>query len=55
MMNVAWNEAKVLHIESNSRCRKYKESAYMACMNNPISQPSLEISPIWIPVIKKGS
>jgi hypothetical protein len=32
---ISWNEAKVLHIESNSRYRKYKESAHMACMNNP--------------------
>jgi len=50
---ISWNEAKILQIERNSRSRKYKESALMACMNNPISQPSLEISPIWIPLIKK--
>jgi hypothetical protein len=52
---LAWNEVKILHTERNSRYRKYKESAYMACMNNPISQTRLEISPIWIPFIKKGS
>jgi hypothetical protein len=50
---ISWNEAKILHIEGNSRYRKYKESAHMACMNNPISQPSLAFSPIWIPLIKK--
>jgi hypothetical protein len=50
---VSWNEAKILHTEGNSRYRKYKESAHMACMNNPISQTSLEFSPIWIPLIKK--
>jgi hypothetical protein len=45
-----WDEARVLEVESNSRYRKYKESAHMACSVNPISQPSLDISPIWIPL-----
>jgi hypothetical protein len=45
---VGWDEARVLDIESNSRYGKYKESAHMACLTNPISQPSLDISPIWI-------
>jgi hypothetical protein len=31
--------------------RKYKEAAHMACFIGPISQPSLDISPIWIPII----
>jgi hypothetical protein len=48
---VMWDDARVLEIERNSRYRKYKESAHMACSNNPISQPSLDISPIWIPLI----
>jgi hypothetical protein len=48
---VGWDEARVLEIESNSRYRKYKESAHIACLNNPISQPSLDISPICIPLI----
>jgi hypothetical protein len=48
---VDWDEARILEIESNSRYRKYKESAHMACLTNPISQPSLDISPIWIPLI----
>jgi hypothetical protein len=39
--------AKILGIESNGRFRKYKESAHMACLTNPISQPY----PIWIPLI----
>jgi predicted GIY-YIG superfamily endonuclease len=47
---VGWDEAGILEIESNSRYRKYKESAHMACLNNPISQPSLDISTIWIPL-----
>jgi hypothetical protein len=28
---VGWDDARVLEIESNSRYRKYKESAHMAC------------------------
>jgi hypothetical protein len=31
--------------------RKYKEAANVACIMKPIHQPSLEISPIWIPLI----
>jgi hypothetical protein len=50
---VSWNEAKILHPEGNGRYRKYNESAHMACMDNPISQPSLKTSSIWIPLIKK--
>jgi predicted GIY-YIG superfamily endonuclease len=48
---VGWDEARVLEIESNSRYRKYKESARMACLSNPISKPSLDISPSCIPRI----
>jgi hypothetical protein len=50
---VNWDEARILEIESNSRYRKYKESAHTACSTNPISEPSLEISPIWIPLSSK--
>jgi hypothetical protein len=48
---IGWDDARVLEIESNSRCRKYKELAHMACLINPISQPNLDISPIWILLI----
>jgi hypothetical protein len=50
---VGWDEARVLEIESNSRYRKYKESAHMAILTNPIRQPSLDISPLWILLISK--
>jgi hypothetical protein len=30
---VAWDEARILEIEINSRYRKYKDSAQMACLN----------------------
>jgi hypothetical protein len=50
---VGWDEARVLESESNSRYRKYKESAHMACLTNPISHLSLDISPLYIPLISK--
>jgi hypothetical protein len=49
---VGWDDARILKIESNGRYRKYKELAHMACLTNPINQPSLDISPIWIPLIR---
>jgi hypothetical protein len=48
---VSWDEGRILEIESNIRYRKYKESAHMACLSNPIGKPSLDISPIRIPLI----
>jgi hypothetical protein len=45
------DEAGILEIERNSRYNKYKESAHMTCLTNQISQPSLNIPPIWIPLI----
>jgi hypothetical protein len=48
---IRWDEAKVLQIEPITTCRKYKESAHMSLLDRPISQPSVDISPIWTPVI----
>jgi hypothetical protein len=48
---VGWDESRILEIESHSRYKKYKELAHMACSVNPIKQPSLDISPIWIPLV----
>jgi DNA modification methylase len=31
--------------------KKYKELAHMVCLTKPISQPSLNTSPFWIPFI----
>jgi hypothetical protein len=49
---VGWDDAMILEIESNGRYRKYKynESVYMTCLTNPISQLSMDISPLWIPL-----
>jgi hypothetical protein len=41
----------MLQIEPNTTYRKYKETAHMSLLDHPISQPSLDISPIWTPVI----
>jgi hypothetical protein len=49
--HIGWDEARVLDIESHSEYRIYKEAAHMACSIDPNSQPSLDISPIWIPII----
>jgi len=43
----------ILLIEISSRWWEYKKSAHMACLGNAISQLSLEISSICIPVINK--
>jgi hypothetical protein len=48
---IRWSEAKVLQIEPNATFRKYKESAHLSLLDHPISQPSLDISPIWTSVI----
>jgi hypothetical protein len=48
---VGLDDTRILEVESNSKCRKYKESAHMASLINRISQPSLDISPIWISLI----
>jgi hypothetical protein len=46
---LGWDKVRILEIESNSRYKKYKEWAHMACLTNPMSQPSSDISPNWIP------
>ena len=50
--HVLWEEAKILETEKNPVYRKYKEAAYMACLQNPVSRPSVEISSIWHPLIR---
>jgi hypothetical protein len=44
-------EAKVLQIEPNTTYRKYKDSAYMSLIDHPITQPSVDRSPVWAPII----
>jgi hypothetical protein len=45
-------EAKVLQIELNTTYRKYKESAPISLVAYLMSQPNLDISPIWTPIIE---
>jgi hypothetical protein len=51
MQDICWKEEKVLQIEPNSTYRKYKESSHISLLDHPISQPSLDISPIWTPIL----
>jgi hypothetical protein len=48
---ICWKEAKVLQVEQNTTYRKYKESTHMCLVDHLISQPSLDISLIWTPII----
>jgi hypothetical protein len=48
---LCWKAAKVLQIERNITYKKHKESTNIFLTDHPVSQPSLEISPIWTPVI----
>jgi predicted GIY-YIG superfamily endonuclease len=48
---ICWKEAKVLQIEPSTTYRKYKESADVSLVDILISQPGLDSSPIWTPVI----
>jgi hypothetical protein len=44
---ICWKEVKVLQIEPKTTYRKYKECAHMSPIDHPISQPNVDISPIW--------
>jgi hypothetical protein len=48
---ICLNKAKVLQTETNTIYKKYRESAHMSLIDHPINQPSLDISPIWTPLI----
>jgi hypothetical protein len=51
--HIKWDEAEAIQKEPNTIYRKYKESAHMAYLENMISQPSLELSPFWLPIIRE--
>jgi hypothetical protein len=52
-MSKCWYEAKAIQKEQNTTYRKYKEFAHMAYLANTISQPSLELSPFWLPIVRE--
>jgi hypothetical protein len=48
---IGWDEDRILEIVSKRRCTKHKELTHIVCLTYPISQPCLDISLIWIPLI----
>jgi hypothetical protein len=49
---IFWKEVKVLQIEPNITYRKSREYAQISLAANPISQPSLDTSPIWTAIVE---
>ena len=50
----AWDEVTIVETEPHWKVRKIKEAAHMALAANPISKPSVDISPIWLPLLRKN-
>jgi hypothetical protein len=50
---IDWINTTILQLEPNTIYRKHKEAAQMVCTDNLISQPSLDMCPIWFPLIDK--
>ena len=50
----AWHETTIIDREPHWKIRKIKEAAHMALASNPISKPSVDISPIWLPLLRKS-
>ena len=44
----AWQETTIIKKEPHWKIRKIKEAAHMALTSNPISKPSVDISPVWL-------
>ena len=49
-----WVEAKPLMFEDNTFKRKFKEAAMIHATKEPVSQPSIEIQPVWKPLLKQN-
>ena len=49
-----WDKASIISTgkEENARIKKLKESAFIHYTDHVISQPSIDISPIWLPIIR---
>jgi hypothetical protein len=50
---VNWEEVTILSKESNIRKRKIHEAAVMHIKDNVISQPSIDIPPLWHSILRK--
>ena len=49
-----WEKAKIIHHgEKNYFKRKLIEASFMSLAKNPISKPSVEIKPLWLPLIRE--
>jgi hypothetical protein len=48
---ICWQEAKVLQTEPNTTYRKCKQAANMVLADHPVSRTSMDIYPIWTPII----
>ena len=49
-----WDEVEIIDSEEHWRRRHLKESAHMLGYSDLLSRPSIEMSTIWEPVIKKA-
>ena len=47
-----WDKVSVISKEENPRIRILKKSAFIHCTDHVISQPSIDVSPIWLPIIR---
>ena len=48
-----WDKTSIIGREQNWKIRKIKEAAHMALDANMFSKPSIDISPIWLPMLRK--
>lgn len=50
---IKWENTSILQTERSLTQRKYKEAAHMSFSDNAISQPSLILPDIWLPIIEQ--
>ena len=50
---VLWDEVQVIEKEHSWKERKLKEAAHIAMSVECLSQPSAELSPMWLPLLNK--
>ena len=49
-----WDKTSIIGREHHWKIRKIKEAAHMALDASMFSKPSAEISPIWLPMLRRG-
>ena len=50
---MCWDEARIIHREPHFYKRKVIEASYIKLADQPISQSSVEIRPLWLPLLRK--